>query len=120
MALTITNHLVRSADAPHTAGFGDGAGIVIRLPGGVLTGGPGRRHRGRRGGQPDPGRLQPGGVRRRVLVPLGRLRRPVRPYQTRWHCAGIRGARARVMAWPAAGYGVLAAGDLRGEEDEQA
>jgi hypothetical protein len=40
MALTITNHLVRSADAPLTAGFGDGAGIVIRLPGGVLTGGP--------------------------------------------------------------------------------
>jgi len=37
MALTITNHLVRSADAPHAAGFGDGAGIVIRLPGGVLT-----------------------------------------------------------------------------------
>jgi hypothetical protein len=58
MALTITNHLVRSADAPHTAGFGDVAGIVIRLPGGVLTGGPGRRRRGRRGGQPDPGRLQ--------------------------------------------------------------
>ena len=93
------------------AGFGDVAGIVIRLPGGVLTGRPGRRRRGRRGGQPDPGRLQPGGVRRRVLVPLGRLGRPVRPYQTRRHCAGIRGAR--VMAWPAAG-------DLRGEEDEQA
>jgi hypothetical protein len=30
------------------------------------------------------------------------------------------GARGRVMAWPAAGYGVLAAGGLRGEEDEQA
>ena len=26
----------------------------------------------------------------------------------------------RVMAWPAAGYGVVAAGGLRGEEDEQA
>jgi hypothetical protein len=37
MALTTTNHLVRSADAPHTAGFGDGAGSVIRLPGRVLT-----------------------------------------------------------------------------------
>ncbi len=32
---------------------------------------------------------------------------------TRWHCAGIRGARGRVKAWPAAG-------GLRGEEDEQA
>jgi hypothetical protein len=40
--------------------------------------------------------------------------------RTRWHCAGIRGARGRVMAWPAAGYGVAAAGALRGEEDEQA
>jgi hypothetical protein len=38
----------------------------------------------------------------------------------RWHCAGIRAGWRRVMAWPAAGYGVLAAGDLRGEEDEQA
>jgi hypothetical protein len=31
-----------------------------------------------------------------------------------------RGAQGRLMAWPAAGYGVLAAGGLRGEEDEQA
>jgi hypothetical protein len=38
----------------------------------------------------------------------------------RRHYAGIRGARGRVMAWPAAGYGVAAAGGLRGEEDEQA
>ena len=36
MALTITNHLTRSADTAHSAGFGDGAGIVIRLPGRVL------------------------------------------------------------------------------------
>jgi len=34
--------------------------------------------------------------------------------------AGIRGARHWVMAWPAAGYGVVAASGLRGEEDEQA
>ena len=27
------------ADAPHTAGFGDGAGIVIWLPGRLFTGG---------------------------------------------------------------------------------
>jgi hypothetical protein len=33
--------------------------------------------------------------------------------RTRWHCPGIRGARGRVMAWPAAG-------GRRGEEDEQA
>ena len=43
-----------------------------------------------------------------------------RPYRTRRHYAGLRGARGRVMAWPAAGYGVVAAGGLGGEEDEQA
>jgi hypothetical protein len=32
--------------------------------------------------------------------------------------SGVPGAR--VLAWPAAGYGVLAACGLRGEEDEQA
>jgi hypothetical protein len=55
-----------------------------------------------------------------ILVPRGRPGRPARPYRTRRHCAGIRGARHRVMAWPAAGYGVVAAGGRRGEEDEQA
>ena len=35
MALTITNHLIRCADAPHSAGFG--GVIVIWLPGRVLT-----------------------------------------------------------------------------------
>jgi len=38
----------------------------------------------------------------------------------RRHYAGIRGARHWVMAWPAASYGVVAAGGLRGEGDEQA
>ena len=33
MALTITNHLVRNADAPYAAGFSDGGGTVIRPPG---------------------------------------------------------------------------------------
>jgi hypothetical protein len=120
MALTITNHLVRIADAPHTAGFGDGAGIVIRLPAGVLTGGPNRHHSGRLGGHPDPAdcnpevydegfwsRLDAWGARFGLTRPAGIVcRHP-------W-CPG------RVMAWPAAGYNVLAAGDLRGEEDEQA
>ena len=34
------------------------------------------------------------------------------------HASEVPGAR--VKAWPAAGYGVLAAGGRRGEEDEQA
>jgi hypothetical protein len=37
MALTITNHLIRSADALHTAGLGDGGGTVTWLPGRMLT-----------------------------------------------------------------------------------
>jgi len=36
MGLTITDHLIRSADAPHTAGAGDGGGTVKWLPGRVL------------------------------------------------------------------------------------
>jgi hypothetical protein len=66
------------------------------------------------------GRLRPGGIRRRVLVPRGCLGRPARPCRTRRHYAGLRGARGRVMAWPAAGYGAAAAGGLGGGEDEQA
>jgi hypothetical protein len=41
MALTITNHLIRSADTAHTAGFGDDGGVVTWLPGRVLTEGRG-------------------------------------------------------------------------------
>ena len=37
MVLTITNHLIRSADVPHTAGLGDDGGTVTWLPGRVLT-----------------------------------------------------------------------------------
>ena len=33
MALTITNHQIRSADTPHTAEPGDGGWIVTWLPG---------------------------------------------------------------------------------------
>jgi hypothetical protein len=37
MALTITNHLIRSPDTRHTAGLGDGGWPVTWLPGRVLT-----------------------------------------------------------------------------------
>jgi hypothetical protein len=37
MALTITNHLIRSADTRHAAEFGDGGWTVIWLSGRVLT-----------------------------------------------------------------------------------
>ena len=120
MALTITNHLVRCADAPHTAGFGDGGRRVIRLPGHVLTGSRAAAIEAAGAASQIPADRNPEVCDEGVLVPRGRLGRPTRPYRTRWHCAGIRGARGRVMAWPAVGYGVLAAGDLRGEEDEQA
>jgi hypothetical protein len=37
MALTITNHLIRSAGTPHAAGPGDGGRTVTSLPGRVLS-----------------------------------------------------------------------------------
>ena len=37
MAPTITNHLIRSADTPHTAEPGGGGRTVTSLPGRVLT-----------------------------------------------------------------------------------
>ena len=82
MALTITNHQIRSTDTPHTAGLGDGGWTVTWLPGRGLTEGQAAAIRDRRGGQSDPGRLPPGGVPRRVLVPAWTPGRPVRPYRT--------------------------------------
>jgi hypothetical protein len=38
MAVTITNDLIRSADIPPTAEFGDGGWTLTWLPGRVLTG----------------------------------------------------------------------------------
>ena len=120
MALTITNHLVRCADAPRTVGFGDGGGSVIRLPGRVLTEGRAAAIETAGAASQIPADCNPEvygeGFWSRVDAWAGQAR----PYRTRRHCAGIRGARGRVMAWPAAGYGVVAAGGLRGEEDEQA
>ena len=37
MALTITNHLIRRADAQHGVGFGDGEWPVTWLPGRMLA-----------------------------------------------------------------------------------
>jgi hypothetical protein len=39
MGLTIIIHLIRCADAPRTAGLGDGGGTVTWLPGRVVTAG---------------------------------------------------------------------------------
>ena len=69
------------------------------------------------------GRSRPVATRRYTTKGAGPAWMPgpaARPYRTRRRYAGIRGARGRVMAWPAAGYGVAAAGGLGGGEDEQA
>jgi hypothetical protein len=55
--LTITIHLIRCADAPPTAGLGDGGGTVTWLPGRVLTAGRAAAVDDGRGSQPDSGRL---------------------------------------------------------------
>ncbi len=117
MALTITNGLIRSTDTPHGRARRRMDRDVATRP--RADRGPGRRQGDRRG-RPDPGRLRPGGARRRVLIPRGRPGRRVRRYRTRRPYPGIRGGRGREMAWPAASYGVVAAGGLGGDEDEQA
>ena len=120
MALTITNHLVRSADAPRTGGFGDGGGIVIWLRSRVLTGGRAAAMEAAGAASQIPADCNPEvydeGFWSRVDAWAGQLglTGPVGIVQA----SEVPGGR--VMAWSAAGYGVVAAGGLRGEEDEQA
>ena len=120
MALTITNHQIRSTDTPHTAGLGDGGWTVTWLPGRGLTEGQAAAIETAGAASQIPAGCHPEmyheGSWSRVDAWAGQLGLT----EPRRHYAGIRGARGRVMAWPAAGYGVVAAGGLRGEEDEQA
>jgi hypothetical protein len=120
MALTITNHLIRGADAPHIAGFGNGAGTVIWLPGRVLTEGRAAATKTAGAAGQIPADCNPEvydeGFWSRVDAWAGQfgLTGPAGIV----HASGMPGGR--VMAWSAAGYGVVAAGGRRGEEDEQA
>lgn len=120
MALTITNQLIRCADTPHAAGPGDGGWTVTWLPGRVLTAGQaaameiaGAASQIRAGCHPE---VSGEGF----WSPVDAWAWPGRPDRTRRHYAGIRGARGRVMAWPAASCGGAPAGGLGGDEDEQA
>ena len=120
MALTITNHLILSADTSHTAELGDGGCTVAWLPGRMLTEGQTAAMEIAEAASQIPADCDPEvyaeGFRSRVDAWAW----PARPYRTRRHYAGIPGARGRVMAWPAAGYGVVTAGGLGGGEGEQA
>jgi hypothetical protein len=119
MALTITNHQIRSADTPHTAEPGDGGWTVTWLPGHGLTEGQAAMESAAAASQVPADRhpeVYHEGSWSRVDAWAGRLGLS----EPRRHYAGIRGTRGRVMAWSAAGYGVVAADGLRGEEDEQA
>ena len=120
MGLTITIHLIRCADASRTAGLGDGGGTVTWLPGRVVTAGRAAAVKTAEAASQIPADCSPEVSGEGVLVPCGRLGRPARPYGPAGivHASGMPGGR--VMAWPAAGYGVLAAAGRRGEEDEQA
>jgi hypothetical protein len=104
----------------HTAGLGDGGGTVTWLPGRGLTEGRAATIESAGAASRIPADCNPGvydeGFWSRVDAWAGQLGLT----EPRRHHAGIRGARGRVMAWPAAGFGVVAAGGLRGEEDEQA
>jgi hypothetical protein len=103
MALTITNHLIRSADALHTAGLGDGGGTVTWLPGRTLTEGRAAVIRTAEVASQIPADGNPEVYDEGVLARRGRPGQPARPYRARRHCAGIRGTRSRMMAWPTAG-----------------
>jgi hypothetical protein len=119
MALTITNHLIRRADTAHTAVLGGGGGTVTWLPGRVLTEGRAAAIETAEAASQIPDDCNPEvydeGFWSRVDAWAGQL-----GLTDPRHYAGIGGARHRVMAWPAAGDGVVAAGGRRGEEDEQA
>jgi hypothetical protein len=120
MALTVTDYLIRSADAPHTAGSGDGGGTVTRLPGRVLAAGRVAVIKTAGATSQIPADCRPEvcgeGFWSRVDAWAGRLGLT--------GPAGIAQASevpgGAVVAWPAAGCDVVAAGGLRGEEDEQA
>jgi hypothetical protein len=90
MALTITNHLIRGADAPHIARFGDGAGTVIRLPGRVLTEGRAAATKTAGAASQIPADCNPEVYDEGFWSRLGRA---VRPYRTSRHCARIGDAR---------------------------
>ena len=112
MVLTITNHLIRSADTPHTADLGDGGGTVTWLPGRVLTEGQAAAIEIAESASQIPADCNPEVYDEGFWSRVDAWARPARPYRTRRHYAGIRGARGRVMAWPAPGCGVVAAGGL--------
>ena len=120
MALTITNHLIRSADTTHTAGLGDGGWTMTWLPGRVPTEGQAAAIETAGAASQIPADCHPEVYREgswsRVDAWAGRLGLS----EPRRHYAGVRGTRGRVMAWPAAGYSVVAAAGPGGDEDEQA
>jgi hypothetical protein len=120
MALTITNHLIRSADTPHTADLGDGGRTVTWLPGRVFTEGQAAATEIAEAASQIPAGCDLEVHDEGFWSPVDARAWPARPYRTRRHYAATRGARGRVMAWPAAGYCVAAAGGLGGDEDEQA
>ena len=119
MAVTITNHQIRSADTPHTAEPGDGGWTVTWLPGRGLTEGQAAMESAGAASQVPADRhpeVYHEGSWSCVDAWAGRLGLS----EPRRHYAGIRDARGRVMAWSAAGYGVVAAAGPGGDEDEQA
>jgi hypothetical protein len=80
MALTITNHLIRSADTAHTAELGDGGGTVTWLPGRVLTEGRAAAIETAEAASQFPAGCNPEVYDEGFWSPRGCLGRPARPY----------------------------------------
>jgi|HubBroStandDraft_6_1064221.scaffolds.fasta_scaffold1151581_2 hypothetical protein len=119
MALTITNHQIRSTDTPHTAELGDGGRTMTWLDGRGLTEGQAAIETAGAASQ-IPADCHPEVYHEESWSRVDAWAGPLGLTGPRRHYAGIRGARGRVMAWPAAGYGVVATAGPGGDEDEQA
>ena len=98
MALTITNHLIRSADTPLAAEFGDGGWTVTWLSGRVLTEGQAAAMEIAEAASQVPAGHGPEVCDEGFWSCVDAWAWPARLYRTRRHYAGIRGARGRVMA----------------------
>ena len=80
MALTITNHQIRSADTPHTAELGDGGWTVTWLPGRGLTEGQAAAIKTAGAASQIPADCHPEVYDEGFWSPRGCLGRPAWPY----------------------------------------
>ena len=114
MALTITTYQICSADTPQTAELRGGSSVTW-LFGRVSPGGQAAAKETAEAAGQIPADCHPEVHREGFWSRVDARAGQVDPVRLRREYAGIRGVQGRVMTWPAAGYGVVAAGGLGGE-----